>query len=105
VSAVIGNGWWLVLTSQDATSYASNHTSSEEHADVSRACTYRSSNDEDDASKLYRSLPTIGVCRPRTDDASDDRTSTVNTVESTDDVGRIGVALLALWCEIKVCVD
>jgi hypothetical protein len=102
---VIGNGWWLVLTSQDATSYASNHTSSEEHADVSRACTYRTSNDEDDASKLYRSLPTIGIRRPCADDASDDRTSTVNTVEGTDDVGCIGVALLALRCKIEIYVD
>jgi hypothetical protein len=102
---VFGHGWWLVLTSQDATSDASNHTSSEKHADVSRARTYCTSNNEDDAPKLYRSLPTICVCRPRTDYASDDRTGTVHAVEGANDVGSIGVALLTLRCKIEVCVD
>jgi hypothetical protein len=94
-----------VLTSQDAASDASNHTSTEEHADVSRACAYRTSNDEDDASKLYRSLPAVGVCRPCADNASDDCPGTVHAVESADDVRCIGVALLALRCKIEVYVD
>jgi len=54
---------------------------------------------------LDRTLSAISVGRPRTDDTSDECTSAIDAIESSDDVGCVSVALLALWCKIKICVD
>jgi len=50
------------LTSQYATSNASDHAASKKHADVSCACAYRTTDDKNDAPKLYGPLSAVGIC-------------------------------------------
>jgi len=95
----------VILTGQYATPNASNDTTGKKHANVSRARAYRSSDDKDNASELYRAFPTASVCRPGANDASDDCSGAVHAIESTDDVGGVCVTLFSLGREIEICVD
>jgi hypothetical protein len=52
----------VILTSQYATTDAGNHTTGKKHANIGRARTYCTSDNEDYASELYGSLSAVSIC-------------------------------------------
>ncbi len=92
--------------SRNQESYATtcDEPSNEEHANIDRASTERSTNNKHQSTELNRTKSSPFVGRPGTDNSSDSRSSSVDTIESSDEIARPVVARLACLSEAHVDV-